>query len=177
MGGRQGGWERGEAAVALETMGDLKRQPPLLGAVVRLLNLRGVAEQQQRQSGQLPQPRFRVPEKILSRRRRRPAFSTARLEVSAKAEKMTAALAAVAALLLESGESQERVPSGAPEARCLLGPSNASLPPEPTYSNRGAVLGLAVRTDCLAVAYRIAPFSFSYADVSSDRHHRATETC
>ena len=54
VGGRQGGWERGEAAVALETTGDLKRQPPLLGAVVRLLNLRGVAEQQQRQSGQLP---------------------------------------------------------------------------------------------------------------------------
>ena len=54
VGGRQGGWERGEAAVALETTGDLKRQPPLLGAVVRLLNLRAVAEQQQRQSGQLP---------------------------------------------------------------------------------------------------------------------------
>ena len=39
------GWERGEAAVALETTEDLRRQPPLLGAVVRLLNLRGVAEQ------------------------------------------------------------------------------------------------------------------------------------
>ena len=45
VGGRRVGWERGEAAVALETTGDLKRQPPLLGAVVRLLNLRGVAEQ------------------------------------------------------------------------------------------------------------------------------------
>ena len=54
MGGRQGGWRRGEAAVALETTEDLRRQPPLLGTVVRLLNLRGVAEQQQRQSGQLP---------------------------------------------------------------------------------------------------------------------------
>ena len=54
MGERRGGWERGEAAVALETTGDLGRQPPLLGTVVRLLNLRGVAEQQQRQSGQLP---------------------------------------------------------------------------------------------------------------------------
>ena len=68
MGGRQGGWERGEAAVALETTGDLKRQPPLLGAVVRLLNLRGVAEQQQRQSGQLPQPRIGVPESICAGR-------------------------------------------------------------------------------------------------------------
>ena len=54
VGGRRGGWERGEAAVALETTGDLRRQPPPLGAVVRLLILRGVAEQQQRQSGQLP---------------------------------------------------------------------------------------------------------------------------
>ena len=54
MGGRQGGWERGEAALALETTGDLKRQPPLLGAVVRLLNLCGVVGQQQRQPGQLP---------------------------------------------------------------------------------------------------------------------------
>ena len=54
VGGRRVGWESGEAAVALETTGDLKRQPPLLGAVVRLLILRGVAEQQQRQSGQLP---------------------------------------------------------------------------------------------------------------------------
>ena len=54
MGGRRVGWERGEAAVALKTTGDLERPPPLLGAVVRLLNLRGVAEQQQRQSGQLP---------------------------------------------------------------------------------------------------------------------------
>ena len=53
-GGRQGGWRRGEAAVALETTEDLVRQPVLLGAVVRLLILRGVAEQQQRQSGQLP---------------------------------------------------------------------------------------------------------------------------
>ena len=43
-----------EAAVAPKTTGGLQRQPPLLGAVVRLLNLRGVAEQQQRQSGQLP---------------------------------------------------------------------------------------------------------------------------
>ena len=54
VGGRQGGWRRGEAAVALETTGDLRRQPPPLGAVVRLLILRAVAEQQQRQSGQLP---------------------------------------------------------------------------------------------------------------------------
>ena len=54
MGERRGGWERGEAAVALETRGDVSRQPSLLGAVVRLLNLRGVAEQQERQSGQLP---------------------------------------------------------------------------------------------------------------------------
>ena len=53
-GGQRVGWERGEAAVALKTTGDLKRQPPLLGAVVRLLNLRGLAEQQERQSDQLP---------------------------------------------------------------------------------------------------------------------------
>ena len=52
VGGRRVGWERGEAAVALETTGDLRRQPPPLGAVVRLLILRAVAEQQQRQSGQ-----------------------------------------------------------------------------------------------------------------------------
>ena len=45
VGERRVGWERREVAVALETTGDLKRQPPLLGAVVRLLNLRGVAEQ------------------------------------------------------------------------------------------------------------------------------------
>ncbi len=54
VGERRGGWERGEAAVALETRGDVSRQPSLLGAVDSLLNLRGVAEQQQRQSGQLP---------------------------------------------------------------------------------------------------------------------------
>ena len=52
--------ERGEAAVALETTGDLRRQPPLLGAVVRLLNLRGVAEQQLRQ---LPPAPNRPPQK------------------------------------------------------------------------------------------------------------------
>ena len=52
VGARRGGWGWGEAAVALETTGDLRRQPPPLGAVVRLLILRAVAEQQQRQSGQ-----------------------------------------------------------------------------------------------------------------------------
>ena len=64
VGERRGGWGWGEAAVALETRGDLSRQPPLLGAVVRLLNLRGVAEQQQRQSGQLPPAPNRPPQKI-----------------------------------------------------------------------------------------------------------------
>eukprot|EP01045_Picozoa_sp_COSAG04_P022804 COSAG04_NODE_2630_length_3833_cov_1.806642_3_plen_212_part_00 len=46
MGGRRGGWERGEAAVTLETTGGVSRQPSLLGAVDSLLKLRGVAEQQ-----------------------------------------------------------------------------------------------------------------------------------
>ena len=57
--------QRVEAAVAPKATGGLQRQPPLLGAVVRLLNLRGVAEQQERQSGQLPPAPiqgFRVPE-------------------------------------------------------------------------------------------------------------------
>ena len=51
------GWERGEAAVALETTGDLKRQPPLLGAVVRLLNPRGVAA-----PPRAPAPGVRLPQ-------------------------------------------------------------------------------------------------------------------
>ena len=54
MGGQWGGWGRSEAAVALKNKGILGGNHPPLGAVVRLLNLRGLAEQQQRQSGQVP---------------------------------------------------------------------------------------------------------------------------